>query len=576
MAASNGAPRARLIDATDITLLVRSGAPAFQAALAATIEPADGTIFIDPLILYDLDGDGLSDIVLGCKNLVFRNRGHGQFQKETLCPQNHILISTCMIADFDGDGRADFLAADHDGLLLFNGDNQGRFTQQGRRVWTGGEPLPNPFVMTAGDIDGDGALDIWLAQYKLPYVGGQMPTPYYDANDGFPSFLLVNDGHGKFHDATAAAGLAPKRFRRTYSNSFVDLDDDGDLDLVVVSDFAGVDVYYNDGHGRFTDVTDKVLDQTRAFGMAHSFGDYDGDGRLDFVMIGMNSFVARRLSHSGLGPAGFRENQAMRPAMGYGNRMYLSRGDRFEQTPMGDQVARSGWSWGVTSFDFDNDGDLDLYIANGHKSRQSAKDYETQFWLHDIYDASSRLDSVLDLYFRSTARKLYGAGQSYGGYEKNRLFLNETNRSFLEIGYLMGVSAEEDCRNVVSDDLDGDGKLDLLVTTFEEWPAKRQGLHVLQNRCSQGGNWIGVRLRETGAGCSPIGAKIALDTTAGHQIRRVVTGDSYRSQHANTLHFGLGARTNVQSIEVRWLNGRTKTISNPTINRYHELNPDKL
>ena len=171
--------------------------------------------------------------------------------------------------------------------------------------------------------------------------------------------------------------------------------------------------------------------------------------------------------------------------MAYGNRMYLARADKFEQTQLSDQVARSGWSWGATSFDFDNDGDLDIYIVNGHKSRPSARDYETQFWRHDIYAASSRLDPALDLYFKSTADKFYGAGQSYGGYEKNRLFMNESAGSFLEIGYFMGVSAEEDCRNLVSDDLDGDGKLDLLLTTFEEWPQKRQGLHILQNRFSQ-------------------------------------------------------------------------------------------
>ena len=559
-------PFARLIDATDLKILSRRGEPAFQAVLAAAIEPLAGTIFIDPLIL--------SEVILGCKNVVLRNNGNGQFQKETLCPQLRSLINAAVIADFDGDGRADFLAADQRGLLLFSGDDGGRFTQAGRRVWSAVEPLLNPFVMTAGDIDGNGSLDIWLAQYKLPYVGGQMPTPFDDANDGFPSFLLTNDGQGRFRDATVTAGLAAKRFRRTYSSSLVDLDDDGDLDLLVVSDFAGVDIYYNDGRGHFTEMTDKVLQETHAFGMAHTFGDYDGDGRLDFLMIGMNSFVAQRLNQMGLGPAGFPDNKTRRSRMAYGNRMYLARADKFEQTQLSDQVARSGWSWGATSFDFDNDGDLDIYIVNGHKSRPSARDYETQFWRHDIYAASSRLDPALDLYFKSTADKFYGAGQSYGGYEKNRLFMNESAGSFLEIGYFMGVSAEEDCRNLVSDDLDGDGKLDLLLTTFEEWPEKRQGLHILQNRWSQSGNWIGVRLREKGGGSSPVGAKITLDTPAGKQIRRLVTGDSYRSQHANTAHFGLGVETNVNSIEVRWPNGRTKRVIYPAINRYHEISPN--
>ena len=155
-----GARVAARIDATGISVVSRQGDTAFRAALSSTLAPEEGTIFIDPLIVYDLDGDGLSEIILGCKNLVFRNRGHGTFQKETLCRPSRGLIGTCIVADFDGDGLADFLAADRDGLLLYRGDKEGRFTQGGRRVWSSSEPLLNPFVMTAGDIDGDGDLDV--------------------------------------------------------------------------------------------------------------------------------------------------------------------------------------------------------------------------------------------------------------------------------------------------------------------------------------------------------------------------------------------------------------------------------
>jgi len=596
------------IEVSELELLRRRGEPGFEWALAREIKPDLNPTFIDPLILYDLNGDGLSEIILACRNQIFWNLGSGRFRAAKLCDGLTNAINTAVLADFTGDAAPDLLAADAEGLLLFAGNSQGKPLERsdaqepthslpgrgdafraspgsalpgrgagvgwfgsGRRIQFTNVPLLNPFVMTAGDIDADGDLDLWLAQYKLPYVAGQMPTPYYDANDGFPSFLLLNDGHGGFVDRTEQAGLAAKRFRRTYSASFVDLDDDADLDLFVVSDFAGVDVYLNDGRGRFTDATRSVIREPQLFGMAHTFGDYDLDGLLDCFAIGMNSFVAQRLAGLKLVPPGFPDPEGMRQKMAYGNRLYFQRARRFEQTPLSDQVAQSGWSWGVTSFDFDNDADPDLYIANGHKSRVSAKDYESQFWRHDIYVASSEHDPARDVYFQSTGSKLYGAGYSYGGYHKNRLFMNRAGQSFVEIGHLMGVAMELDCRNVVSDDLDGDGKMDLLVTTLEEWPQARQSLHLFKNRCPTPGNWIGVRLREGGAGFSHIGTRVTLHTANRRQVRQIVMGDSYRSQHAPTVHFGLGPETSVVGIEVRWGNGKTNWLSKPALNQYHSV-----
>jgi enediyne biosynthesis protein E4 len=287
----------------------------------------------------------------------------------------------------------------------------------------------------------------------------------------------------------------------------------------------------------------------------------------------MDSAVAQRLEGMQLGPPDFPEHQKMRPKLSYGNRLYLGRGGKFAQTPLSEQVAQTGWSWGVSAFDCDNDGDLDLYVANGHKSRASAKDYDTQFWRHDIYLGTSKKDPVLDVYFRAKGAELYGAGYSYGGYDKNRLLMNEDGKSFLEIGWLMDVAMEEDCRNAVSGDLDNDGRVDLLVTTFEQWPQLKQSFHLFKNQWPAAGNWIGFRLRESGSGYSPVGAKITLTTSAGKQIRRLVTGDSYRAQHDNSVHFGLGKLTGVEMVEVTWPNGKSTTATNPVVNRYHAIAP---
>ena len=566
-----GQPFPRVIDATDLELLERTGEPIFKNVLAKEIEADTETTTFDPLIVYDLDGDGLSEIILSSNNGVFWNRGGGDFDLRKLCQFPAKTVLTAVVADFNNDSFPDFLAADHDGLLLFIGAPGGAFPGSARRIRFTAQPLLNPFVLTVGDMDGDGDLDVWLAQYKLPYLEGQMPTPYYDANDGFPAYLLVNDGQGKFSDRTEAAGLAAKRFRRTYSSSFVDLDGDGDLDLLVVSDFAGADAYLNDGRGHFTDATGPMLGEAHAFGMAHSFGDYDLDGRLDLLVVGMNSFVGQRLDALGLGPKEFPVHQAMRARMAYGNRLYFGRGERFQPTSASDDVARTGWSWGATTFDFDNDGAQDLYVVNGHKSRASARDYERQFWRHDIHVGTSKHDPFLDIYFRAVGTRLYGEGQSYGGYEKNRFFINQRRgQSFLEVGYLLGVAMELDCRNVVSDDLDGDGRMDLIVTTHEDWPTARRGLFVFQNRIPNSGNWIGIRLREEGNGASPVGAKVVVRTSAGEQARWLVTGDSHRAQHPATAYFGIGAADEITAAEIRWPNGVVQRITRPAINRYHE------
>jgi len=565
-------PTIRRIDASGLSLRTRRGEPPFQPILNEQIAPPEKSYFIDPLILYDLDGDGLSEIILAAKNLVYRRHTGDRYEAGPLCRYPPGLIFTGIIGDFDGDGVADFLCAKFEGLFLFKGSPPGVFDQPGRLVWSANPHLKYAQVLTCGDIDHDGDLDVFLGQYKVPYTRGQMPTPYYDANDGYPSYLLLNDGRGNFTDATASAGLEKKRWRRTYSASFVDLDRDGALDLVVVSDFAGTDVYRNDGRGHFTDVTREWIAEPHAFGMAHALADFNADGRLDLLVIGMNSPTADRLGHLGLWCPATIEDRGMRSAMTFGNRLFLGRASGgFEQTALNDSIARSGWSWGCSVFDFDNDGFPDVYIANGHETKESVRDYETEFWLHDIPLGSSRDDLTTAAYFQAKFSRTRGRGWSYGGNESNRLYLSRRGESFIEAGYLLGLALPEDSRCVVADDLDGDGRVDLLVTTFEAWPQAKQTLRVFKNTLAPTGNWIGFRLRDQGGGISPAGARVTLRMAGGTTVQQIVTGDSYRSQHANTVHFGLGNRSQVDSVEIASSTGRKRVLVRPPMNQYHSV-----
>lgn len=574
---SFGMPEIETITVAQCQMISRSGPLAFREIL--TFNPAErprpGPQRIHPLILHDFDGDGLSEIILGGVNEVLWREGDQFVIKPFLSDWQGEIGESGVLADFTGDGIADFVAptAKTQRPMLFEGAAGGLFSKAGRLA-AEIPPLATPSVLTAGDIDGDGDLDLWLTQYRRAYNGGQMPTPYYDANDGDPSYLLINDGTGKFTDRTAGSGLDKRRFRRTYASSFVDLDGDRDLDLMVVSDFSGVDLYANDGKGNFKDVRDQWLGEWHNFGMGHVLDDFDGDGQLDFYVTGMSSTTMRRLTGMGLGRKEFAAHDAKRPVMGYGNRMYLGRSaNNFVEPPASDALARTGWSWGCTSQDFDNDGDRDIYVTNGHISGNSAQDYCTKFWCHDIYTGSAHKDGVLNELLNIAQNPIWTGDVSWNGFEHNALLMNRGGLKFDNLGFPMAVGLEADCRAVVGDDLDGDGLMDLLVVEEKRLPGNRkyQVLHVLRNELKNENRWIGVRVGSA-PGRSWIGAEVKLTHGDRTVLRRLVTGDSFYCQHAPLVHFGLGAgeKAAVQ-ISVRWPDGGVVNVSPDKDNQWIEV-----
>jgi hypothetical protein len=570
---AKGNPIPAKIDATGLRMLVRSGPVAFERIASFEWPAAGGLSRVHPVLVYDLDRDGRSEIVALGAGRALWNLGGGRFRDVPLVDHPYAFAETGVVADLDGDGSPDLLAARARGdLVLYRGDPKGRFREEPRATPRFPEPLRAPSAITVGDVDADGDLDAWLAQYEPAYRGGQMPTPFYDANDGHPSYLLRNDGKGGFEPATEAAGLAAKRFRRTYASAFADLDEDGDLDLLVVSDYAGVDLHENDGRGRFRDADHTLHGADRhLFGMSASLADFDLDGRLDFFVAGMASTTARRLEALGLGRPDRPDLQEMRMRMAFGNRMYLAGPDGWREPEFREQVARTGWTWGTTALDFDNDGDRDLFAANGHASGESTRDYCSTFWTHDIYDGASQPDPALAQLFAEIGGGVAKGAESWDGYQKNHLLVNRSGKGFVNVAFLLGVADEFDSRSALSDDLDQDGRMDLVVV--EDHGGRGQRLHVYRNRLETGNAWIAVRLEEEGGGVSPVGAKVVVRTPEQTHVGQVVTGETLMGQHPTTLHFGLGRSRRVESIEVRWVGGRSRLIRDPEPGRVHLVRP---
>jgi hypothetical protein len=574
-----------IISTTGLTIQRRTGKPMMQRIDLTRFAYRTG---FDDLIAHDLDGDGLSELIALATNQVLWNKNNGKFNQKKLFRYPIGVVMEAIFADFSGDGKIDCLVAGANivgrqkptrfTLFLFESDGSGKFDQPARALLDRSITFTTPSGFAVGDIDQDGDLDLFIPQYKPPYAGGQFPTPYFNANDGYPGYLLLNQGDGRMVDATEKAGLTAKRFRRAYRSSFLDLDEDGDLDLLVVSDFAGLDIYRNDGQGRFEDITTAAVDVPGNFGMSHTFGDYNTDGRLDLYVTGMASTTARRLERMGLQRKDMPIHSQVRTQIAYGNRIYLGsaikRTGLFSQPEWKDSVARAGWSWGAVTADLNNDAAPDLYVANGNKSGQTAKDYCTRFWCHDIYSGGKERDKALWQVYLNEAKTYITGGGSWNGFEHNRMYMNLNGNNFTDVAFLMNAALEEDCRAVIADDFNADGKPDLAIMsqTLNQY-RQSNDLHILINQSETNNHWIGVRLGSA-PGVSPMGARVTIGYFNGIQTGVYVAGDSFSAQQAPVKHFGLGGNASVDYLQITWPNGKVQRIDHPAVDQYHQVDPN--
>jgi hypothetical protein len=578
------------IDASHLSMTSRIGADGFSESFHFMPESRgiDPQITLDPVLVYDVNGDGKPDILLPSINTLLLNRstpGHMTFDTMDLCThpigqtsmETGPYVTAAIVGNFLGRGQPDLLECGPSLVpTIYPGNGGGQYTEFGEPVTT---LPPNifslPMCITAGDIRGNGALDVWIGQYRRPYADGNFPVPYWDANDGYPSFLCMNDGYGHFTDTTSGSGLDAKRLRRNFSASLLDLNGDGKLDLITVNDFSGVDLFLGKGDGTFTDATSSMIDQRALFGMSHAIADIDGDGKLDVFIAGMGSTTARRLDQMKLGRAEYPDQQRMRMPMAYGNRLLLGTSDhRLRQAPYNDTIARTGWTWGTAVIDPDNSGRLDVYLSNGNLSGSTAKDYCTRFWTQDIYMGSSEPSKQWSDFFQIENNRL--KGYSWNPFEHKALLMNEGAGNFRDTAYLMNVGFEYDARQALAVDFDGDGHTDLLEVELR--PSSKPGgftrpvLHIYHNQMADHHHWLEVLVPDA-PHLSPLGATIVVSAGGKDRIAALVAGDSYRSQHPPSAHFGLGDLEHVDSVTVKWTTGKSKIIMQPQVDALLTVRP---
>ncbi len=412
------------------------------------------------------------------------------------------------VADYDNDGFDDIYVTAYTANVLWHNTGGRTFTatnQAATMGWSTG--------CAFGDYDRDGYVDLYVANYvdlqpgKVPsrvsgtchFLNIEVPCGPRPLT-GLPDRLYRNTGNGTFVDVTRRAGIVDPGYYG-FSVLFSDLDDDGWPDIYVANDSVANLFFRNKRDGTFDEQALEsglavTADGREQAGMGVDAGDYDGDGRLDLVKTNFSqdyTSLYRNEGDSLFTDVSFRSGLA---------------------ATLGEYLG-----WGVGLVDFDNDGRLDLFIANGH-----------------IYPDIERTGT-------STYR------------QRNQLFHNVGGGRFRDATSQIGgpFALKKSSRGAAFGDYDDDGDIDVLVSVLDEGP-------MLLRNDTTGGNWITLRLEGTQSNRSAIGAKVTLEAAGRKQVVEVRSGGSYMSHNDTRVHVGLGAATTADRVAIRWPSGKVETV----------------
>ena len=252
----------------------------------------------------DIDGDGFDDLYVcqpaGLPNRLYCNRGDGTFEDITETSGVGVLENTAcaLFADFDNDGRQDLIVVRTDGPVLFHNEGNGKFRKIENAVKFANPPQGTFTGAAVADYDRDGWLDIYFCLY-LYYQGTEQykyPSPYYDAENGPPNFLMRNNRDGTFRDVTSQTGLDKNNTRYSFCCGWGDYNGNGWPDLYVVNDFGKKNLYRNNGDGTFTDIAAQTGVEDVGAGMSVCNFDYDNDGVEDLYVANMWTAAGNRIS----------------------------------------------------------------------------------------------------------------------------------------------------------------------------------------------------------------------------------------------------------------------------------------
>jgi len=513
----------------------------------------------------DVDNDGYDDLYVcqpaGLPNRLYRNRGDGTFEDITESSGVGILENTAcaLFLDIDNDGRQDLVVVRSDGPVLFLNQGGGQF-QPKRDAFKFANPPQGTFTgAAAADYDRDGWVDIYFCLYAY-YQGTdqyQYPLPYQAAENGPPNFLMRNNGDRTFSDVTAVTHLTENNRRYSFCCGWNDYNRDGWPDLYVVNDFGRKNLYRNNGDGTFTDVAAKAGVEDVGAGMSVCWLDYDNDGVEDLYVADMWSAAGERIStQATFKPDTPQEVRALYQKHAMGNSLFHNEGNAFQDRTRAAGTGIGRWSWSSDAWDFDHDGFLDLYIANGMVSGPRREDLNSFFWRQVV--ARSPDDEVSTHDYEegwNAINELVRADQTWSGYERNVFYGNNRDGTFSDISGAVGLDFIEDGRSFALADFDHDGRLEVCLKN-----RNAPQLRVLKNVIERLPPAIAFRLRGAPSNRDAIGAVVTLETQSGRQTRSLQAGSGFLSQHGKDVWFGLGKVEGPLRASILWPSGRAQKL----------------